>query len=53
MVVDPRFLRLADAFFLRYKRPRDGGGALTAYLPGEKVLDSWSGWSAPDRRWSR
>ncbi|MCW3469698.1 beta-lactamase family protein [Rhodococcus pyridinivorans] len=53
MVVDARFLRLADAFFSLYKRPRDGGGALTAYLHGEKVLDIWSGWSAPDKRWSR
>nr|WP_241384053.1 beta-lactamase family protein [Rhodococcus sp. CH91] len=53
MLVDPRFLRLADAFFSLYRRPHEGGGALTAYLHGEKVLDIWSGWSAPDRRWAR
>ena len=53
MLVDPGFLRLADAFFSLYRRPHDGGGALTAYFHGEKILDIWSGWSAPDRRWSR
>lgn len=53
MVVDQRFLRLADKFFALYRRPRDGGGALTAYLHGEKVLDVWAGWSDRRSRWSR
>jgi len=53
MLVDPRFLRLADEFFALYRRPQDGGGALSVYLHGEKVLDVWAGWSAPDRRWAR
>jgi len=52
MHVDPRFLRLADRFFALYRQRRDGGGALTAYLHGEKVLDIWAGWSDRDRRWT-
>lgn len=53
MHVDPRFLPLADRFFAMYRQPQDGGGALSAYLHGEKVLDIWAGWSGPDRRWNR
>lgn len=53
MHVDPRFLPLADRFFALYKTPQDGGGALSVHLHGEKVLDIWAGWSAPDKRWTR
>ncbi|MCK0092030.1 beta-lactamase family protein [Rhodococcus sp. HNM0563] len=53
MHVDPRFLPLADRFFALYKEPQHGGGALTAYLHGEKVLDIWAGWAERNRRWSR
>lgn len=51
--VDPRFLPLADRFFAMYRQPRHGGGALTAYFRGEKVLDIWAGWADRDRRWDR
>jgi CubicO group peptidase (beta-lactamase class C family) len=53
MHVDPRFLPLADRFFALYKEPQHGGGALTAYLHGEKVLDIWAGWAGRNRRWAR
>ena len=51
--VDPRFLPLADLFFAMYRQPQHGGGALTAYFRGEKVLDIWAGWADRDRRWDR
>ncbi|MDF3305428.1 serine hydrolase domain-containing protein [Rhodococcus sp. T2V] len=51
--VDPRFLPLADRFFAMYRQPQHGGGALTAYFRGEKVLDIWAGWADRDRRWDR
>ncbi len=53
MHVDRRFLPLADRFFDLYRLPRHGGGALAAYLDGEKVLDIWAGWATRDRRWNR
>lgn len=53
MVVDQLFLPLADKFFALYRRPQNGGGALTAYLHGEKVLDIWAGWSDRRNRWKR
>lgn len=52
MHVDPRFLPLADRFFAMYRRPQHGGGALSAYLDGELVLDIWAGWADRDRRWT-
>jgi CubicO group peptidase (beta-lactamase class C family) len=51
--VDPRFLPLADRFFAMYRQPQHGGGALTVYFRGEKVLDIWAGWADRDRRWDR
>ncbi len=53
MHVDSRFLPLADRFFALYKEPQHGGGALTAYLHGEMVLDIWAGWADRNRRWTR
>lgn len=53
MHVDQRFLPLADRFFALYKEPQHGGGALTAYLHGVKVLDIWAGWADSNRRWTR
>ncbi len=53
MHVDPRFLPLADRFFALYTQPHHGGGALTAYLHGEKVLDVWAGWADRTRRWTQ
>ncbi len=51
MTVDPRFHRVADRFFEVFQRPQQGGGAMAAYLHGEKVLDVWAGWSSPTHRW--
>ncbi|MDH6677078.1 CubicO group peptidase (beta-lactamase class C family) [Rhodococcus sp. LBL1] len=53
MLVDPKFLPLADRFFSMYRRPQNGGGALVAYVHGEKVLDIWAGYADRDRRWNR
>ncbi len=53
MHVHPSFLPLADRFFALYRQPHHGGGALTAYLHGEKVLDVWAGWADRTRRWSQ
>ena len=52
MYVDPRFRVVADRFFDRFRGPRDGGGAVAAYLHGEKVLDVWAGWRTKDQRWT-
>ncbi|WP_241665672.1 serine hydrolase domain-containing protein [Prescottella subtropica] len=52
MLVDPRFLPLADKFFSLYRQPNQGGGALVAYVHGEKVLDIWAGYADRDRRWN-
>ncbi|MFC4373911.1 serine hydrolase domain-containing protein [Nocardia halotolerans] len=51
MLVDPRFIRLADHFFGMFPQPGRGGGALAIYLDGRPVLDIWAGWSAKDHRW--
>lgn len=53
MVVDPRFMPVADQFFRMFFSPGQGGGALTCYLHGECVLDIWAGWAARDQRWKR
>lgn len=42
---------LADRFFMMYRQPQQGGGALVVYLGGEKVLDIWAGNADRDRRW--
>lgn len=51
MLVDDRFTPVAAKFFAMFGNPRKGGGALAVYLDGEPVVDIWSGWAAPDRRW--
>ncbi|MGC0365962.1 CubicO group peptidase (beta-lactamase class C family) [Rhodococcus sp. 27YEA15] len=51
LYVDRRFLPLADRFFAMYRQSNQGGGALVAYLGGEKVLDIWAGYADRDRRW--
>ncbi|WP_405138680.1 serine hydrolase domain-containing protein [Nocardia sp. NBC_01388] len=51
MVIDDRFTTVAAKFFHMFRRKRQGGGGLSVYLHGEPVLDIWSGWAAPDRRW--
>ncbi|WP_330257576.1 beta-lactamase family protein [Nocardia sp. NBC_00565] len=52
MLVDPKFVRLADHFFGMFTQPTRGGGALAIYLDGRPVVDIWAGWAARDRRWS-
>ncbi len=52
MVVDPRFIRLADHFFGMFSQPSRGGGALAIYLDGRPVVDIWAGWAAKDLRWT-
>ncbi|WP_433523684.1 serine hydrolase domain-containing protein [Nocardia pseudovaccinii] len=52
MLVDPRFVRLADHFFGMFAQPTRGGGALAIYLDGRPVVDIWAGWAAKDRRWN-
>ncbi|WP_433685949.1 serine hydrolase domain-containing protein [Nocardia sp. CA-119907] len=52
MLVDPRFVRLADHFFGMFTQPARGGGALAIYLDGRPVVDIWAGWAAKDRRWN-
>lgn len=53
MLVDPRFIRLADQFFGMFSQPARGGGALTVYLDGRPVVDIWAGWADKGRRWNR
>ncbi|MFE9579549.1 serine hydrolase domain-containing protein [Nocardia sp. NPDC006044] len=52
MLVDPRFIRLADQFFGMFSQPNRGGGALAVYLDGKPVVDIWGGWAGKDRRWN-
>ncbi|WP_069164976.1 serine hydrolase domain-containing protein [Nocardia altamirensis] len=52
MLVDPRFIRLADQFFGMFTQPSRGGGALSVYLDGKPVVDIWGGWAGKDRRWN-
>lgn len=52
MLVDPRFIRLADHFFGLFPQPSRGGGALAIYLDGRPVVDIWAGWAAKDQRWN-
>ncbi|WP_067463113.1 serine hydrolase domain-containing protein [Nocardia amamiensis] len=51
MLVDPRFIRLADQFFGLFAQPARGGGALAVYLDGRPVVDIWAGWADKERRW--
>ncbi|MDO3647404.1 serine hydrolase domain-containing protein [Nocardia mangyaensis] len=51
MLIDPRFIRLADHFFGMFPQPSRGGGALAVYLDGRPVVDVWAGWAAKDQRW--
>lgn len=52
MLVDPRFIRLADQFFGLFAQPARGGGALAVYLDGKPVVDIWAGWADKERRWN-
>ncbi|MBF6213425.1 beta-lactamase family protein [Nocardia puris] len=50
-LVDRRFVRLVAEFDRLFRRPGDGGGALTVYLHGEPVVDVWAGYAAPGEPW--
>jgi CubicO group peptidase (beta-lactamase class C family) len=52
MLIDPRFVRLADHFFGMFTQSSRGGGALAIYLDGRPVVDIWGGWAAKDRSWN-
>ena len=43
MQVDPRFRSVADRFFRMFQSPRQGSGALVAYLHGERSSTSGRG----------
>ncbi|MFC9896517.1 serine hydrolase domain-containing protein [Nocardia sp. NPDC127579] len=49
--VDRRYARLVAEFDRLFRRPEDGGGALTVYQHGEPVVDVWAGHAAPGREW--
>ncbi|MBF6234100.1 serine hydrolase domain-containing protein [Nocardia farcinica] len=51
--VDRRFVRLVAEFDRLFRRPGDGGGALTVYLHGEPVVDVWAGFARPGVPWAR
>lgn len=51
MSVVPGFTRLADQFFAMFPNPASGGGALTVYHNGVKVVDVWAGWQSRRKRW--
>ncbi len=53
MIVDSRFLPLADQFFAMYRQPNQGGAGLAVYLRGEPVLDIWAGYADREKRWNR
>ncbi|MFI9511112.1 serine hydrolase domain-containing protein [Nocardia sp. NPDC052566] len=49
--VDRRFVGLVAEFDRLFRRPEDGGGALTVYQHGEPVVDVWAGYARPDEPW--
>ncbi|MEV0252487.1 serine hydrolase domain-containing protein [Nocardia sp. NPDC050712] len=49
--VDRRYVRLVAEFDRLFRKPEDGGGALTVYQHGEPVVDVWAGIAAPGRDW--
>ncbi|MCP2319914.1 CubicO group peptidase, beta-lactamase class C family [Nocardia amikacinitolerans] len=49
--VDRRFVGLVAEFDRLFRRPSDGGGALTVYLHGEPVVDVWAGFARPGVAW--
>src|SRR5690606_34119739 len=51
--VDRRFVRLVTEFDRLFRKPSDGGGALSVYLHGEPVVDVWAGYARPEQRWAR
>ncbi|MEV0295368.1 serine hydrolase domain-containing protein [Nocardia sp. NPDC050710] len=49
--VDRRFVSLVAEFDRLFRRPDDGGGALTVYLHGEPIVDVWAGYARPGELW--
>jgi len=48
---DPHFTAAVRAFAKLFQGPRYGGGALSVYLHGRRVVDVWTGWA--DRHGTR
>ncbi|MEU1996433.1 serine hydrolase domain-containing protein [Nocardia gamkensis] len=53
MVLDARFVPLAEKFFQVCRARRTGGAALAVFRHGQPVLDIWAGDAAPGRPWQR
>lgn len=51
MSVDSDFAPLADQFFSMFRSRASGGGALTVYHRGKRVVDVWAGWENRHQRW--
>ncbi|MEV6280808.1 serine hydrolase domain-containing protein [Nocardia sp. NPDC051832] len=49
--VHRRYVRLVAEFDRLFRKPEDGGGALTVYQHGEPVVDVWAGFARPGREW--
>ncbi|MEU8900092.1 serine hydrolase domain-containing protein [Nocardia sp. NPDC048505] len=49
--VDRRYVRLVAEFDRLFRKPEDGGGALTVYQHGEPVVDVWAGIARPGQPW--
>jgi len=51
---DPHFTTAVRAFAKLFPGPRYGGGALSVYLHGRRVVDVWTGWADRDgtRLWT-
>ncbi|MEU1209214.1 serine hydrolase domain-containing protein [Nocardia sp. NPDC005825] len=53
MVIESRFVPLAEKFFRTFRSRRSGGGALAVFQHGRPVLDIWTGVAEPGRPWRR
>ncbi len=53
MVIEPRFVALAEKFFRVCRSRGLGGGALAVFQHGRPVLDVWAGDAGPGRPWRR
>ncbi|GAB2667421.1 serine hydrolase domain-containing protein [Nocardia goodfellowii] len=49
--VDRRYVRLVAEFDRLFRKPEDGGGALTIYQHGEPLVDVWAGFARPGQEW--
>ncbi|MFT5224015.1 MAG: hypothetical protein ACI867_002345, partial [Glaciecola sp.] len=51
--LDPAYAALVHKFQRLFRKPDDGGGALSVFVDGTKVVDVWAGYADFDghRRW--